>query len=84
MFQQQQLIMFQNKNTKKTRHINPTVKPLPIIYNVQKYSINFSKLLKYNVVEDIKKIKEKIWVFNICKVPKQQEIVFKSLKAEDI
>jgi hypothetical protein len=84
MFQQQQPIMSQNPNTKKTWHVNPTIKPLPIIFDVQKSSINFSKPLKYNVVEDMKKIKENILVFNVCKVPQQHEILLKSLKVEDI
>jgi len=61
--------MSQNLNTKKTWYVNPTIRPLHVFFDVHKSSINFSELLKYNVVEDLKKIKANIFVLDVCKVP---------------
>jgi hypothetical protein len=66
---QQQLVVSQNPNIRKTWTVTPYVKPLPVIYDVHKPSINVFEPLEYNVFEDLKKIKANILMLNICKVP---------------
>jgi len=81
---QQQLIVSQAQNTRKSWIVNPTIRPNHVFYDMHKPSTIYSESMEYNVVEYVKKIKANILILDICKISHQCKLLLNALKDEEM
>jgi hypothetical protein len=66
---------------KKPDNSTPLAKPTPILNSAPKFPTQEVSKLEYNVVEDFKKMKENIYVMDLCRIPQQKEyLLLQALK----
>jgi hypothetical protein len=69
-----------SQKSKKNHFFSSTT---PILSSTPKFQTQETSKLEYNVVEDLKKMKENIFVMDLCRIPQQKDLLLQALKEDD-